>query len=64
MKIIPIPKTMEKTGKSRTTLWRWERKGTFPKRVRIGENSVGHIDDEVDQWIEQCIAERDAGGAQ
>ncbi len=40
------------TGLSRTTLWRMERAGTFPARVRLGENSVGWIEEEVRAWIE------------
>ena len=40
-----------RTGLSRTTLWRLERVGAFPKRIRLGANSVGWIEEEVDDWI-------------
>jgi len=39
------------TGLSRTTLWRLERSGNFPPRVRLGANSVGWVEDEVHEWI-------------
>lgn len=39
------------TGLSRTTLWRLERRGTFPSRLRLGPGSVGWIEEEVLEWI-------------
>jgi len=41
----------------RTTLWRWERDGTFPKRVKLGSRS-GWFEDEIDAWIAQRANER------
>ncbi len=40
------------TGLSRTTVWRLERAGKFPPRMRLGENSVGWLEEEVQSWIE------------
>jgi predicted DNA-binding transcriptional regulator AlpA len=40
------------TGLSRTTLWRLERQGQFPTRIRLGLNSVGWRDEEVQHWVE------------
>ena len=37
---------------SRTTLWRLERNGTFPTRIRLGANSVGWLEEEVLAWID------------
>ena len=48
----------EKLGLSDVTIWRMERDGDFPQRIKIGPNSVGWIESEVDQWIEQRAAER------
>jgi len=45
-------------GKSRCTIWRWERKAAFPRRVRIGANSVAWIAEEVDEWIRLKAEER------
>ena len=47
-------------GKSRCTIWRWKRKAAFPRRVRIGPNSVAWIADEVDSWIRLKAEERPA----
>ena len=31
----------------------------FPRPVRIGDNSVGFVESEIDAWIAARIAERD-----
>ena len=38
------------TGLSRTTLWRMENKGEFPRRVSLGTGSVGWRQSEVHAW--------------
>ena len=38
---------------------RLEKAGKFPKRVRLGQGRVAWLEDEVDDWIEERIAERD-----
>ncbi len=50
-KIIRFPEIKEKTGLSRSTIFRMERSGIFPKRRLLGAHSVGWILTEVDQWI-------------
>mgnify|MGYP002813704002 CR=1 FL=1 len=39
------------TGLSRTTIWRLERAGTFPSRIRLSENSVGWLAQEISNWL-------------
>lgn len=39
------------TGVSRATRWRWEREGVFPRRVRIGPNSIGWRYSELRAWL-------------
>jgi len=34
----------------RSTRWRWERAGKFPKRVKLGSR-VGYFSDELDRWL-------------
>ena len=51
MKILRIQDVKAATGLSRTTLWRMERRGDFPKRCRLGRNSCGWIAQEVEAWI-------------
>ena len=52
MKILREPEVLRTTGLSRATIWRKEHEGTFPKRVKLGTNSIGWRSDEIDNWLE------------
>jgi len=52
MRILRLPEVINITGLSRATIWRKECDGSFPQRVRTGENSVGWKSTEIDEWIE------------
>ena len=39
------------TGVSRSTLFRWEKAGIFPARLRIGPHTVAWRKSEVDDWL-------------
>ena len=43
---------------SQNHLRRLEAKGQFPKRIRIGENRIAWLKDEVDSWIEERVNAR------
>ena len=62
MKLIRWKEVKEKlggeSGPSKVTLWRWEKKGLFPKRVKIGLNSNAWIESEVDNFIRERAADR------
>jgi len=45
---------------SKVQLWRKEKVGDFPKRVRIGGNRHGWLEREIDDWIASRVAARDA----
>ena len=46
-----------KTGLRRSTIYARMQAGTFPQSVRLGENSVGWIEAEIDAWIAARIHE-------
>jgi prophage regulatory protein len=62
-RIIRSSNVVSKTGYSRMQIYRLEKAGEFPKRVRLGPNSVGWVESEVDAWIDEKIQNRDAGAA-
>jgi prophage regulatory protein len=47
-------------GYTRRHLYTLESEHKFPKRVPLGENRVGWIDSEVDDWIRERVASRAA----
>ncbi len=50
-RIIRAREVLDTTGLSRTTLWRLENKGDFPRRVSLGGNAVGWKLSEVQTWV-------------
>lgn len=52
MRLLRIEEVKDKTGLSRTTIWRREREGDFPQRVKLGESAVAWREDEIEDWIE------------
>ena len=40
-----------RTGLSRTTRWRLERDGKFPRRRLISPGAVGWLESEISDWI-------------
>lgn len=51
MRVIRQKEAIQRTGLSRTTLWRLERAGDFPQRRRIGRQAVGWFANEIDDWL-------------
>jgi prophage regulatory protein len=41
------------TGLSRSTLWRLEREGSFPRRRKLSANAVGWLENEVRIWLQK-----------
>jgi prophage regulatory protein len=37
---------------------RLEQAGKFPRRLKLGPNSVGWLSNEIEKWIEDCAAAR------
>ncbi|OWK27895.1 helix-turn-helix transcriptional regulator [Sphingomonas dokdonensis] len=46
---------IRETGLSRTTIYRREREGNFPKRVRLSTNAMGWWSVDIDRWKEERL---------
>lgn len=51
-RLVKEPERKQITSISASSAWRGEKAGTFPKRVRLGENSVGWKLSEIMAWLE------------
>ena len=49
--ILRFAAVKQATGLSRTTVWRLERAGLFPRRRQITPNTVGWLRQEISDWI-------------
>lgn len=54
-KMLRMRHVVEYTGVSRCTIYRWMNAGTFPRSIRLGEQSVAWLEAEVDAWIQDRI---------
>ena len=69
-RFIRLPEVLSRTGYGRTTIYRKMEDGDFPKSVKLGgppkdpnafdSRAIAWIEDEVEQWIESRIDERDS----
>jgi prophage regulatory protein len=51
MRLLRIQEVIRVTGLSRMTIYRYEKSGEFPKRRRIGKNSVRWLDQDIETWM-------------
>jgi len=68
-RFIRLPEVLTRTGYGRTSIYRKMEDGSFPRSVKLGgpledsnvfdSRAVAWIEDEVDQWIESRIGDRD-----
>lgn len=58
-----LPQVKARTGLSRSEIYRRIALGDFPAPVKLGQRASAWSKHEVDAWISQRIAERDAKGA-
>ena len=70
-RFIRLNEVLSRTGYGRTSIYRKMEDGSFPKSVKLGgppkdpsifdSRAVAWIEDEVEQWIESRIVERNSG---
>jgi prophage regulatory protein len=53
--IIRLPEVISRTGLPRSSIYQKISIGTFPGSITLGPRAVGWINEEIDQWIEECI---------
>ena len=60
MRILRFPELKPEKGipYSRVHTDRLEKAGKFPRRVRLSDNAVGWVEDELDKWLADRAAAR------
>lgn len=46
----------DKTGLSRSSIYLRMSKGEFPRSISLGDRAIGWLEDDIEQWLEHCIA--------
>lgn len=61
--LLRLPAVIERTGLSRSSIYRNEAAGAFPHRVKIGERAAAWLAADIDRWIAGRVAARDKAAA-
>lgn len=61
-RIIRLTTVLNRTGLSRTTMYRKMDEGTFPRQVKIGIHGVGWRESAVNRWIDDPVTYREERG--
>ncbi len=63
IRMLRLPDVLQKTGLSRSQIYRLITLGAFPTQIRLGERTSGWIESEIDGWLAGRIAlSRDSSG--
>lgn len=54
--LVRFPELRKLISLSRSTIWRLERQGAFPRRRKLSSNTVGWLRSEVNVWITERVA--------
>jgi len=57
-RVIRKPELFNKVPLSDATIWRREKAGDFPKRIKLGGNSVGWFENEIEDWLTKKANDR------
>ena len=52
-RLVPFREVAQRVALSRSTIWRMERAGQFPKRRRLSVNKVAWWEPEIEEWLLQ-----------
>ncbi|WP_417355033.1 helix-turn-helix transcriptional regulator [Gallaecimonas pentaromativorans] len=63
MRFIKLKEVQSLTSLSRATIYRYIDAGHFPKQVSLGDHNVAWVEEEVLEWIQERIADRDRAKA-
>jgi len=58
-KILRMRTVLERTGLSRSTLYRKMKNGTFPNQVRISEHCCGWRESAINRWMADPMSYRE-----
>ena len=59
--ILRLPIVKQRTGLSRSEIYRREGLGEFPVRLSLGARAVGWLEGEVDAWIKSRVRQTRTG---
>ena len=59
IRFLRLTEILRRVPYSEAHIWRLEKAGKFPRRVRIGANRIAWVESEVNKWVSSKLQERD-----
>jgi prophage regulatory protein len=59
-RFIRLPEVINRTGYRRTSIYEKIAEGTFPAPIKLGPRAVAWVSEEIEEWMDARVAERDA----
>ncbi|MEL7040494.1 MAG: AlpA family transcriptional regulator [Pseudomonadota bacterium] len=58
-KILRRGDVLDRTGLSVSTLYYFMKKDRFPRPIKLGVRSVGWLEQDINDWIDRCVKDRE-----
>jgi prophage regulatory protein len=58
-RLIRLDEVKRRTGFQKSSIYNRVAEGTFPRPVNLGARAVAWVEDEIQEWIDSRISERD-----
>jgi prophage regulatory protein len=58
-RLIGLEEVKRRTGFKKSSIYNGVAEGTFPRPVPLGARAVAWVEDEIHEWIDSRISERD-----
>ncbi|GAA3716974.1 AlpA family transcriptional regulator [Oceanisphaera sediminis] len=58
MRFLRLKDVIDKTGLSRSTIYRQIAEGCFPKGIPLGGKATGWLESEIEDWMLERLAKR------
>ena len=62
-RLIRLPEILQITGLARSTIYKKLSEGRFPRPVNLGGRAVAWLSSDIENWINERVAERDRQAA-
>ena len=59
-RLIKLKEVINLTALSRSLIYKKMKEGLFPKSVSQGDRAVAWVESEIEEWVEEIIAQREA----
>lgn len=56
LRVIRLPEVKQRTGLSRSSIYRLMAEASFPQSCKLGERIIGWVEADIERWLAEKIA--------